>query len=137
MPDIYGFNHLPNWGAITVQCIEDGCNAGGTLGDWSERKREEHYLTHLVAIKEAAKTVTVCIDCGEEFLQERRRGAPRIRCDKCREIAKQHQLDAYKKEPTYKISRTGFRLDECVICGKEFEQEIKRGKPWKKCEECR
>ena len=47
MPDKYNFNHLPNRGrAITVACIEDGCNTSGPIYYFTEELRLQHYLAH-------------------------------------------------------------------------------------------
>ena len=42
MPDRHGFNHLGQ----DVRCIEDGCDAGGPLHEWPERKRARHQAAH-------------------------------------------------------------------------------------------
>jgi hypothetical protein len=49
MPDKYNFDHLPDWGRITVSCIEIGCDTRGPIYYWTEEKRLEHYLAHQIA----------------------------------------------------------------------------------------
>ena len=51
MPDVYGFNHLPNFGVVEVRCIEDGCDTGGPINQWPEKKRASHRRTHLKEVK--------------------------------------------------------------------------------------
>ena len=45
MPDQYGFDHLPNWGIVSVRCID--CGAGGSPVTWTEKMREKHQRAHL------------------------------------------------------------------------------------------
>jgi hypothetical protein len=44
MPDHHGFDHLPNWGAVTVRCV--ACGAEGPLWQWPERARQRHAEAH-------------------------------------------------------------------------------------------
>lgn len=46
MPDIYGFDHLTDWGVITVACIEEGCDCRGSLAALPEHKRRRHHQSH-------------------------------------------------------------------------------------------
>lgn len=101
MPDIYGFNHLPNWGAVRVACVEVGCDAQGSLSEWPEEKREEHHKTHAAEINskkkaaaklreaqriaEAGPKVSECRVCHKMFEQLRKRGRPHTECPECRE----------------------------------------------------
>jgi len=45
MPDRFGFDHLPRWGAVTHRCIEEGCSYEGS--PLRERDRERHHEQHI------------------------------------------------------------------------------------------
>lgn len=91
MPDRYNFDHLPDRGTIKVRCIENGCDSGGQLWEWSESRRETHFLTHNYELNQEGqpvingkKRVTICNTCGRSFEQERKRGRPRVQCYVCK-----------------------------------------------------
>jgi hypothetical protein len=46
MPDKWGFEHLPDRGAIEVRCTEEGCGDGGPLYQWPEHARLRHAAAH-------------------------------------------------------------------------------------------
>jgi hypothetical protein len=97
MPDKYGFDHLPNWGVVTVACVEPDCTAKGPMYEWPLEKREQHHLIHLnsVVVESEENPGIIftghlrrqkCRDCGDDFYQVRKRGRPALSCEKCRGI---------------------------------------------------
>ncbi len=86
MPDKFGFNELGS----RVMCIETGCDTGGPMYEWNQKRREVHYLTHFIRMEgdspvfDGETKVTKCRVCSREFEQERKRGRPRVLCYVCK-----------------------------------------------------
>jgi len=87
MPDKFGFDHLPDRGAIIVRCIEKDCGVGGPKYAWTEEMRREHYQTHYrpEVIEFLGETrIDICRSCGSTFSQAKKRGRPRVQCYGCK-----------------------------------------------------
>lgn len=101
MPDEFGFNHIPRWGFVSVQCTE--CDLSAPIYALQPDERERHSKTHLQAVRiehidadgnvtsDRSYTVTAdgmrvqtCRNCGEEFEKPTRRGRPQLECDTCK-----------------------------------------------------
>lgn len=93
--------------------------------------------------------VRKCRNCNEEFTQIIKRGKPFENCETCREEIANKKINKVKALKVVKINKVvltlvdkykvkdNMRIEECAVCSKEFAQEIKRGRPATKCEECR
>jgi len=51
MPDQYNFDHLPHWGEMHHQCIEEGCGWPGFGKTVPEADRKRHHEQHTRARK--------------------------------------------------------------------------------------
>ena len=100
MPNKYNFNVLPghHGSADDLVCIEKDCNFAGKPWNLDEDSQLEHFLTHshepqtvanedgIVYEIRGDERVQACRDCGNEFVQPRRRGRPRLTCDECKNV---------------------------------------------------
>jgi predicted Zn-ribbon and HTH transcriptional regulator len=118
MPDKYNFDHLPDWGVISVRCIEVGCEAGGPIHSWSERKRENHSKSHHP-------------DVGG--IKTRRRRRTREEMEQYRLEKRQKAIEKQKRQK----ERQEPRLIVCRVCGNEFSIPRRKGRYPSLCPECK
>lgn len=125
MPDHYGFNHLTNWGRVTVECIE--CGLQGRLSEWPEERRKDHCESfHSVRIERKKRNRRTKDEMEAVRLEQRERQKEKQRLREEKEAAK-----------NWTINSEGLRVQNCKLCGVSFTQERRRGRPQVECEDCR
>lgn len=139
MPDAYGFNHLVDWGKAQVKCIE--CEAGGSYSQWPEEKRREHSLTHVqhgeIKVKRNRRTKA---EMEAALLAKREKQAEKLRLkEEQKRLKEQKKKEREEKAALiyWTIDKDGMRVQPCRICGKDFKQIIRRGRPKLKCDDCK